>query len=186
MNIIKCPNCGKENSFTNIKCVNCGTQLIADELLQNEEHNLSSDKQTDYQDFNIRYEELVMKIIGGIIFLIFSVFIVFKGADFITKLFGMPFLICSCAILFSTILNLVQAINMKYKVAKVEYNVTNTRKYINYVSFFGFILFWFGFLIAFDIIAIKSWSNGGNLMFFFSLIFWAVGIYIIIRKIKLN
>jgi len=70
------------------------------------------------------------------------------------------------------------------KVKKSEKNFKKVRNIVNYIYIFCFLLFWFGFLIVFDTVAIKSWSDGGNSMFFSSLIFWAVGIYILINNIK--
>ena len=55
-----------------------------------------------------------------------------------------------------------------------------------YIYIFGFLIFWFGFLIVFDYHAIKSWSNGGSRLFLFSLIFWLVGICVLVNNLKKN
>ena len=45
----------------------------------------------------------------------------------------------------------------------------------------GFLLFWFGFLIVFDYIAI---TQGQMSMLAFSLVFWTVGIYVALKNFK--
>ncbi|MBQ7491648.1 MAG: zinc ribbon domain-containing protein [Clostridia bacterium] len=47
-----------------------------------------------------------------------------------------------------------------------------------------FLIFWFGFLIVFDTLALKSWSNGGMIAFLFSLLFWAAGIIALIQELR--
>lgn len=47
-----------------------------------------------------------------------------------------------------------------------------------------FLLFWFGFLIVFEWIAIKDWANSGKLMALFSIPFWIAGVAMLIAKLK--
>lgn len=47
-----------------------------------------------------------------------------------------------------------------------------------------FLLFWFGFLIVFEWIAIKDWANSGKLMALFSIPFWIAGVAMLIGKLK--
>ena len=56
----------------------------------------------------------------------------------------------------------------------------------NKLYIIGFFIFWFGFLIVFDYIAIKDWPNGGSSSFLFSIIFWIIGIHVFINKFKNN
>lgn len=202
MNTVKCPNCGNENLSTNIRCENCGKQLITEDQMQTMDLKPSLNIQQDpVQDAKIEsFAEVFSGIgttIGGAIFSVVSSKIVFKGADNITKIVGIPFLICGIAVLIYGISIIIKGINTKKntnnyvngklnmdKVKKSEKNFEKVGNIVNYIYIFGFLLFWFGFLIVFDTVAIKSWSDGGNSMFFFSLIFWAVGIYILINNIK--
>ena len=88
---------------------------------------------------------------------------------------------------FKTIKNTNDYVNGKLnmdKVKKSEKNFEKVENIVNYIYIFCFLLFLFGFLIVFDTVAIKSWSDGGNSMFFSTLIFWAAGIYILINNIK--
>lgn len=202
MNTVKCPVCGNENINTNIKCEKCGEQLISQEQIQDIDLALLDDVQDDPVD--IAKAESFAQIISGIgTIIVGGVFsgvlamAFFKGADNITKIVSIPFLICGVAVLIYGISTIIKGINInkntndyvngKLDMNKVEKSEKNFRKIstiVNNIYVFGFLLFWFGFLIVFDISAIKYWSNGGDLLFFFSIIFWIVGIYLSINKFK--
>lgn len=203
MNTVKCPNCGNENLSTNIRCEKCGKQLITEDQMQTMDLKPSLNiQQNPVQDAKIEsFAEVFSGIwitIVGAIFSVGSSMFVFKGVDNITKIAGIPFLICGiAAVLIDGIPMIIKGINTKKntndyvngklnmdKVKKSEKNFKKVRNIVNYIYIFCFLLFWFGFLIVFDTVAIKSWSDGGNSMFFSSLIFWAVGIYILINNIK--
>lgn len=203
MNTVKCPNCGNENLSTNIRCEKCGKQLITEDQMQTMDLKPSLNiQQNPVQDAKIEsFAEVFSGIwitIVGAIFSVGSSMFVFKGVDNITKIAGIPFLICGiAAVLIDGISMIIKGINTKKntndyvngklnmdKVKKSEKNFKKVRNIVNYIYIFCFLLFWFGFLIVFDTVAIKSWSDGGNSMFFSSLIFWAVGIYILINNIK--
>ena len=204
MNTVKCPNCGNENISTNIKCEKCGEQLITEEQMQDVDLNSSFNiQQNPVQDAKIEsFIEVFSGIgttIGGSIFCFVSSMFVFKGADSITKIVGIPFLICGMAVLIYGISMIIKGINTKKntddyvngkldmnKVEKSEKNFEKIGTIANNIYIFGFLLFWFGILIVFDTVAIKSWSDGGNQMFFFSIIFWIVGIYVLINNVKKN
>lgn len=139
-------------------------------------------------------------IIGGLIFSGFCFFVFIKGADTLTKVVIIPFLICGIAVLIKGLSLLFHGINMMKSVKNVEVgNFSNTVEiekthqklikvdnFTNNLYIFGFSTFWFGFLIVFDYLAIKDWSNGGSSMFFFSFIFWIVGIFILVKNFKKN
>lgn len=203
MNTVKCPNCGNENLSTNIRCEKCGKQLITEDQMQTMDLKPSLNiQQNPVQDAKIEsFAEVFSGIwitIVGAIFSVASSMFVFKGVDNITKIAGIPFLICGiAAVLIDGIPMIIKGINTKKntndyvngklnmdKVKKSEKNFKKVRNIVNYIYIFCFLLFWFGFLIVFDTVAIKSWSDGGNSMFFSSLIFWAAGIYILINNIK--
>lgn len=202
MNTVMCPNCGNENLSTNIRCEKCGKQLITEDQMQTMDLKPSLNIQQDpVQDAKIEsFAEVFSGIwitIVGAIFSVGSSMSVFKGVDNITKIAGIPFLICGIAALISGISMIIKGINTKKntndyvngklnmdKVKKSEKNFEKVENIVNYIYIFCFLfLFLFG-LIVFDTVAIKSWSDGGNSMFFSTLIFWAAGIYILINNIK--
>lgn len=135
-------------------------------------------------------------LFGGAIFSSVTFWIFIKGADTFTKVAILPFLICGVAVLINGISVLIQGLNMKKTINNIESGaiydeskVEETHKKMEKISRFsdnlylyGFLTFWFGFLIVFDYLAIKDWSNGGSSMFFLSLIFWAAGIFMLIKK----
>ncbi len=200
MNNVKCPNCGNENLNTNIRCESCGTQLITNEQNQNIDLNSNTQFNSVWDVKIYPFEEIfsgIVTTITGAIFSGFSSMLIFRGVDNITKIVGIPFLICGLAVLIYGISSIVKGIKEKKninnyingklnrdKVEKSKKNFMEVKNLVHHIYTFGFLLFWFGFLIVFDVIAIKSWSNGGNSLFFFSLIFWFVGIYILINNIK--
>ncbi len=201
MNTIKCPNCRHENKNTNIRCEKCGKQLITEEQMQAMGLKSSLNTQQDLvQDAEIGYKAEVISGIGtaiGGIYSSVSSMKVFKGEDKITKIVGITFFVIGIAILIYGISMIIKGINAKKnnndyvngklnmdKVEKNEKDFEKVGNIINYIVIFCFLLLWFVFLIVFDTFAIKSWSDGGNSMFFFSLIFWVAGILLLINNIK--
>lgn len=110
------------------------------------------------------------------------------------------FVILLVIILMMNVSNLIRAINsnkinkynedilknmVKSKDAEAKYN-TSTKMVFNfqqlYIIVFG--IFWFGFLIVADYMAIKSWDEGGSQNFIYSLIFWIAGIFAIGKRLK--
>lgn len=126
MNTVKCPNCGNENLSTNIRCENCGKQLITEDQMQTMDLKPSLNIQQDpVQDAKIEsFAEVFSGIgttIGGAIFSVVSSKIVFKGADNITKIVDIPFLICGIAVLIYGISMIIKGVNTK----------KNTNDYVN-------------------------------------------------------
>ena len=202
LNTVKCPNCGNENLNTNIRCEKCGKQLITEDQIQDMDLNsaiyIQQDPVQDAKDTS-HAEVLsgITTIFEGIIFSGVLSMIAFKVANNIAMIAGMIFLICGIILIICGISMIIKGINTtknindyvngKFNMDKLEENEKNFEKIENIASCiypFCFLLFWFGFLIALDTAAIKSWSDGGNILFFFSLIFWAVGIYTFINNIK--
>ncbi len=202
MNNVKCPNCGNENLSTNIRCEKCGKQLISEDQMQYKDLYSSFNTQQDFvqntkiESFAKLYNAIAIIIVGTIFSGVSSIF-VFRGSDNFIRIVGIPFLICGIAVLIYGILIAIKYINIKKntndyingkldvnKVEKSEQNFEKMKIIVNNIYTFGFLLFWFGFLIVWDISAIKSWSDGGNQMFFFSIIFWIAGIYLLIDNIK--
>ena len=126
LNTVKCPNCGNENLSTNIRCEKCDKQLITEDQMQTMDLKPSLNIQQDpVQDAKIEsFAEVFSGIgttIGGAIFSVVSSMIVFKGADNITKIVGIPFLICGIAVLIYGISMIIKGINTK----------KNTNDYVN-------------------------------------------------------
>ena len=130
--------------------------------------------------------------IGGVILSGISYMFVFRGADYITKIIGIPFLICGLSVLIYGILIIIAGVNTKKhtddyingkldtkKVKKIESSIKKGGNFAHYIYTFGFAIFWFGLLIVSDITYIKSWSDGGDFMFFVSLFLWIIGICVI-------
>ena len=138
----------------------------------------------------------VQTVFGGVLFSSFTFWIFIKGADTFTKVAILPFLICGIAVLINGISVLIQGLNMKktinniesgtvYDESKVEEThnrMEKINKFSDNLYLYGFLTFWFGFLIVFDYFAIKDWANGGSTMFFVSLTFWAAGLFMLFKK----
>mgnify|MGYP004503281023 CR=1 FL=1 len=102
-----------------------------------------------------------------------------------------PFLICGLAVLIKGTVSLSQGLNIKKGMKDESISAESvfdkheklkiTDKIFSKLYVVAFLIFWFGFLIAFDYFAIKQ---GQMSMLAVSLIFWIAGIYIAIKKLK--
>ena len=140
----------------------------------------------------------IFTLIPGIALLIFCLFLFFKGAGIIEKVISIPFGFIAIAIIIKALSMILQGINLIiyiHKIKKEDYNkitkiennsnkLYKTSNISNYIYIIGFLIFWFGFLMIFDYYTIKFWNDNGSQLFFFSLIFWAAGIYIIYKNIR--
>lgn len=153
-------------------------------------------------NFKTKAYELILnslsQIIGGVIFSGFCLWIFIKGADIITKCVIIPFLLCGISILFNGLIVLFKGLNILKEQKRIEEGIfsnkdkfENTDKMLNKLESFtkklylmGFFIFWFGFLIVFDYVAIKAWTNDGKFLFYFSIIFWIAGIVVLVKNIK--
>jgi len=130
-------------------------------------------------------------IIGGGIFTGFCGWFFIKAADSTTRIVIIPFLICGLAVLIKGIVALVQGLNLRKgmnddnvsaeSVFDKHEKLNIADKIFSKLYIVGFLLFWFGFLIVFDYIAITQRQMS---MLAFSLIFWIVGIYVAIKNFK--
>ena len=197
---MKCPKCGNDNKNSNIRCEFCGEQLISNEeinLFNENEFQKNNNPLNDARmEVGISFIGGIFAIIFGLIFCVFCLNMFFKGGgiDLI------PFGICGIAILIYGISALAHSLNTKKAVNDVmngeivtqeeykeqEKKAQGLSNIAYYIYIFGFLIFWFGFLIVFDYHAIKSWSNGGSRLFLFSLIFWLVGICVLVNNLKKN
>lgn len=149
--------------------------------------------------------EIVLNIISGIFTMlpgialgVFCIFLITKGDGPIEKILVLPFGLCALAVILKGISLILEGINLiayLYKIQKEDYckikileknsyKIIKTNNLSNKIYIIGFLIFWYGFLIFFDYLAFKSWNENGKQLFFFSLLFWAVGIYVIYKNFK--
>lgn len=146
----------------------------------------------------------IFQIIGGLIFTFVCFFIFILGTDIFSKFAIAPFLICGIAIIIKGIFTLNHNIinfngvstnnisinnsnsnsNLQDRNEIINKNLTKLNSITSHLFVIGFLLFWFGFLIFFDYLAIKQINNGGVQLILFSLIFWAAGIYVAYKQFK--
>lgn len=134
-------------------------------------------------------------VVEGIIVTLFAIkFIWFcgnvyiNGADFITKISIIPFAICGLGVLLKGVTDLAYGFNIK-KIGNDVYDLDEVKpdfhkklnKICSKIFVIGFLLFWFGFLIVFDYLAMQDGEKG---IVAFSIIFWVVGIYFAIKNLK--
>lgn len=201
MNFVRCPNCGNDNKSTNARCEVCGELLIAVKQLQKTNSNspvnilpehIKNERRSSLKEI---FDGIATTIMGA--FACFFVFFFMIHGGNIAKIVLIPFLICALSIPIYGIAKLIYSINkMKNtydyanetlnmdKVEKNRKTFEKTRKIAAYILAFGVFLFCCGFLIVFDIEAIKTWSNGGSSMFFGTLICWFICIFIFVFIFK--
>ena len=195
MNTVICPNCGKENINTNIKCDNCGQQLIAEEQME----DINLDSSINVQQNSTEYVGIdpfaciisgAMSIFGGIFFCGGSSFFIFLGADNVTKMFGALFVIIGIAILVNGIKLIVRGVkiykNPEYGKIDIDKVKENELKHEKATHIFRLVslLFLFGFLIVFDIVAIKVWNGDVVAVLLGTSIFWIAGISGLVKELK--
>lgn len=190
-----CPNCKSKNDKNNTKCECCGFEFI---IAKKKKTNFDFDSPL----FNIKIDALItifsgiITVVFGIIFLCIISSLMFSE-DSYSKIVSIPFFICGIAILINGIVLSFKGINTVIYVkgcvdGAVDFQkVANRKKKLSFMKnisgciyIFGFFLFWFGLLILADYSAIKSWSDGGSTLFFFSLLFWSVGICALVIALK--
>lgn len=142
----------------------------------------------------------IFSILPGIALVIFCIFLMTKGAGNIEKILTIPFGFCALAVIIKGLSLFFQGINLiiyLYKIKKEDYQelklieknstkLIKTNNLSNKIYVIGFLTFWFGFLIFFDYLSIKNWNENGRQLFFFSLVFWIAGIYVIFKNFKKN
>jgi hypothetical protein len=138
----------------------------------------------------------------GIVTLIVSVIylgscsVVYFFFDDELRLFIIPFVIVGISNLIKGILLIKQGKNMavfsdpnavESDIVKATSSNARIDKFLlfsEYIYTLCFFIFWFGFLIFFDMEVLRESSGEPDMMFYFTLIFWAVGIYAFIKKTK--
>ncbi|MBR3152078.1 MAG: hypothetical protein IKF52_00460 [Clostridia bacterium] len=127
-------------------------------------------------------------IIGCVFISIIMGSIFIFAANFITRLFVIPFLICVLAMLIRAIISLCKRLISRKNSSdegtsarKTIEKMNKTDNIFDKVFTVGFLLFWFGFLIVFDYNAIKQ---GQVSLLVFTIIFWIIGIYVTIKEFK--
>lgn len=113
-----------------------------------------------------------------------------KNADILILV--IPFILCTIAVLIEKILAFILSCIMCFFIRKEDYKrqikvhelyrKMQTLSHKMYVIGFGIL--WFVFLIVFDYILIKKWTNTSIFGLLFSLIFWITGFAIIKKRWK--
>lgn len=196
MNTVKCPKCGRENLNTNIRCENCGEQLINEtETMNNPELVTKYQKiEAITEKSNEEQLESIVYFIMGIFFLGIFGYLIIKGGTTIVKIFGISFLAASITSFIYGISKvnygkeLSENINNENidvaKIAQAEKTSIQSTSIANSIYIFIFLIFWFGLLLFLDIMAIKSTDNAGIIIIPFSIPFWLFGIILLIMTIK--
>ncbi len=135
----------------------------------------------------------IFQIIGGLIFTFICFFIFILGTDIFSKFAISPFLICGIAITIKGIVilnhnivnfNEIKNYNIQNKDQKANKDLSKFNLISSHLYGIGFLIFWFGFLIFFDYLAMKQINSGGIQLILFSLIFWLAGIYVAFKEFK--
>ncbi len=139
----------------------------------------------------------IQYIIMGGSFTIVCLSLVIRGDDLFTRLMLMPFLICGIAVLIKGVVGIMIGIvksdsfNLNHdqdprhvKRAQIKHKLKKTRYLAGKVYHMAFYIYWFGFLIVFNYYCFKQINEDGLGLFLFSLIFWAMGIYMAYKKFK--
>lgn len=142
---------------------------------------------------SLYFIQRISQIIVGLIVSGFCGYVFINGADNITKISAIPFLICGLAVIISGIVSLFSGIN---EVKAFKEN-QNNNKYINKRAVFnnlsnifsklyiiGFLVFWFGFLVFFTTEIVKQ--EGSYLYALFSIPFWVIGVVVFYKYIIKN
>lgn len=194
MNNVKCPVCGSENKNTNIACEKCGNKLINEEQIQKAYSNITADISQDYDSL---ITAGAVQAVVGIAISVLLIYFEFNSGDRQTRMILIPFIILSILATAYGISQVVEGKNLKKRPNDLSINNLDAKKTEQNdkkttgtsIIFFKlylaiFLLSWFGMILIVDISAIKEWSSGGKLTFLYTIIFWAVGIYIAIKEFK--
>lgn len=142
--------------------------------------------------------QIIVLIIQGMIQIIMSsiflavLYNMFRnGANQMTRIVLIPFIICGIAIFirgFITLFHGIQVRKMRNSqtdvnlVEKMKHDIDTANKGSRKLFLIGFFIFWFGFLITMDYILIRDWSQISWQMLAFSGIFWVAGIYMLRKR----
>lgn len=162
---------------------------------------------TNIEKYIVIYNS-IKNIVGGLIVVIISTFIILSKIDIVATVFFILMLLAGLAVLIKGIIGLLQEKNIqkanessdindmnKYEILNKKLATINTftEKFHGLLAKLSIILFliiWFTFALFMDFYAIKNWNEGGIPIFFASLFFWGFGIIAILkffpRKIKIK
>lgn len=114
----------------------------------------------------------IVVILLGAFMLYMGIYTILSGVDYSTKFLGLPFILIAISILINGISIILNK--------EIElYDIVSKNIYV-----LGFLIIWFGFLISYEINLFSNWNRNSIHMFIFSIPFWFIGIYIIIKKGK--
>jgi hypothetical protein len=135
----------------------------------------------------------IATMVGGIIFACFCVWIAINVEDFYARIMISPFLFCSVPIITQGVIQLLKGLNLRKGMSDddtiLDSSVFEKNDRLNILdkicsklSIVGFLLFWFGFLIIFDYIAITQVES--LIFIIVSFPFWVIGILVAIKTFK--
>lgn len=124
----------------------------------------------NYNNTSVNAYRSISTIITGLIITGFCLWVFIQAADVFTRVSIIPFMICGIGVLLTGLLPLIFG-SKKKKIENLGMKI----------YLLGFSIFWFGFLVFFDYLSIKQ---GSTQLVLYSLIFWIVGIYTIVKQFK--
>ena len=132
----------------------------------------------------------IAAIICGVLIYCLLMLVITEGVNSVIKIILIPFLGAVIWGTLSAVLSSMEDIRQlkshsEQSDEELKLSAYNRiQKSLDIAFKFSFLGYWFGLLIVGDIQTFKTWNDGGNQLFFFSLIFWAYGIFLLIKTIK--
>ena len=176
---MKCPYCSNEIPNNSKQCDICGVELT---------------KEDRYEVSGATATSKTIDKFGGVFFIISGLFACGFGIAWMVAISGMlafkffpiyGFAVVGLGVLVygsTYILTGMDLFTGKNKFDKISEILSSS---VSYIMLGGFAIFWFGVLIMADYqILTKPEDNGGYGTFFFTLIFWIVGIILIVSNIR--
>ncbi len=113
--------------------------------------------------------KLIVNIVRLIMTLVITLVLLHLFIISQTKIVFVPFVICSLAMTGLSIAHMIESRSLAVIFSKIFHS--------------GFLIFWFGFLIYAMTICI---STGNYLMILYSIPFWAIGMMLVLKLIKMK
>lgn len=147
-------------------------------------------KKVNIQMIVLMIQGMIQIIMSSIFFVVlYNMFSI--GANQITKIVIVPFMVCGIAIFIRGLVTLFHGIQVRKirksemdvkLVEKIEHGIDTVNRGSSKLFLIGFFVFWFGFLIIMDYMLIRDWSGSSWQMLAFSIIFWVAGIYMLRKR----
>lgn len=146
--------------------------------MKNKKNSIVENQSMAQDDDMIPIFHYIYIIIVAVVFIAICIWFMITAKNNYIKIIFIPFLICGIAVMVSGFLNVLRILNKKpAEKIKIKKMLSLSKK----VYLIGFSIFWFGFLIVFDVFMILQRNVS---MLIFSLVFWVVGISVITQNWK--